>query len=567
MTAGQRPLWRRVSLTIAVAIAAAATYLVMNWTIVAEVATNGVRTPAKTAIYAGWVLCGFVTFAAFTVAARVWMLWIVLACAFASLTVNYAYLAIMGGALTVDVAEWLPHELGQLRNVSIEHGTKIAPAAARAAALLAAFVVLRLLARRSGGLIGALASHRLASPIATLALLSFTAAGVALQPPTSVAESNLYVFGIPALYARAPDPRPLDAQPTHVSEFRKIVLIVDESVTREAYELLVAPRTRGLPIADFGEAASTTNCSAASNALLRWGVRREEAARPDYDPRTNPMIWAYAHAAGFSTVLIDGQSSGGKQNYLSPKELTLIDEFIPAERDTETDTGIADILNERLKRPEPAFIMVVKKGAHFPYEMNYPAGAVRANGSRAEKYAAAVSYTTGKFFDRVSRGLAFDRILIVYTSDHGQDLAKRATHCNSDPVAEEYSVPLLAITTARQAAGFRSTETLFDRASHLNIFPTVLVSLGYDERWVVETYGPSLAGPASPYLSYVNRGWMGQRGAERHTVRARDFVSSDTFPRRRPGEARKFMLKLSNSAPGGFAAELIERQKVKFAGR
>jgi hypothetical protein len=542
MTARPRPIWLRRSLAIALALAAAIAYLVMNWGIVAEVATNGARSPAKTALYGAWVLCGFVTFAAFAVAARSWLLWALLACAFVSLTVNYAYLAIMGDALTVDVIEWLPHEVGQLGNVSIEYGARIGPAAARAAALLAAFVVLRLLVRRSTGLVGRLATHRRASPIATLALLGFTAAGVALQPPSSVAESNLFVFGIPALYARAPDPRAPDARPTRVSEFRKIVVIVDESVTREAFERLVAPRTQGLPIADFGEAASTTNCSAPSNALLRWGVRREEAARPDYDPRTNPMIWAYAHAAGFSTVLIDGQSTGGKQNYLSPKELSLIDEFVPAEAKAETDTAIADMLNERLKSPEPAFIFVVKKGAHFPYEMNYPVHAVRKGASRAEKYAAAVSYTTGRFFERMSRGLPFDRILMVYTSDHGQDLGKRATHCNADPVAEEYSVPLLAITGDREAAGFRSSETLFDHASHLNIFPTVLVSLGYDEQWVAETYGPSLAGPASPYVSYVNRGWQGQRGAERHTVRASDFVSSDTFPRREPGEARHLML-------------------------
>jgi hypothetical protein len=130
----------------------------------------------------------------------------------------------------------------------------------------------------------------------------------------------------------------------------------------------------------------------------------------------------------------------------------------------------------------------------------------------------------------------------VYTSDHGQDLAKRATHCNGDPAAEEYSVPLLAITADRKDAGFRSPDALFDRASHLNIFTTLLVALGYDERWAAKTYGPSLAGPPTPYLSFVNRGWQGQRGAERHTVRASDFVTSVTFPNRPPGAGRRLML-------------------------
>lgn len=545
MTPGPRPSRPRRALAraIALAIAALAAYVVMNWTIVVDVAGNGVRPPAKTALYTAWVLCGFVTFAAFTIAARAWLLWAVMICAFVSLTVNYAYLSIMREALSVDVIEWLPHEMGQLGNVSAEYGAKILPAAARAAALLAAFLALRWLARRGGGVVQPLATHRHASPLATVALLAFTAAGIALQPPSSVAESNLYVFGIPALYARTPDPRPLDARPVRASAFRKVVVIVDESVTREAYERLVEHRTLGLPVADFGEAASTTNCSAPSNALLRWGVRRKETPRPDYDPRTNPMIWAYARAAGFTTVLIDGQSTGGKQNYLSPKELELVDEFVPAERESNTDMAIADMLNERLKSSSPAFIYVVKKGAHFPYEMNYPAGATRRNASRVEKYATAVSYTTGRFFERLSRGLPWDRILVVYTSDHGQDLGKTATHCNADPAAEEYSVPLVAITADRESAGFESNEPLFDQASHLNIFPTVLDSFGYDEAWVQDTYGPSLAGPPGPYVSYVNRGWQGQqRGADRHTVRASDFVTTEHFPHRPPGTERDLML-------------------------
>src|SRR5215218_10467500 len=103
MTAQPRPPWLRRTLAFALFAGAAAAYFVMNWTIAAEVATNAVRPIAKTAVYAGWVLCGFVTFAAFAVAARAWLLWTVLACAFVSLLVNYAYVSIMGEALTLDV--------------------------------------------------------------------------------------------------------------------------------------------------------------------------------------------------------------------------------------------------------------------------------------------------------------------------------------------------------------------------------------------------------------------------------------------------------------------------------
>jgi hypothetical protein len=58
----------------------------------------------------------------------------------------------------------------------------------------------------------------------------------------------------------------------------------------------------------------------------------------------------------------------------------------------------------------------------------------------------------------------------------------------------------------RQAA-----QSGFNRMSHFEIFPTLLVAMGYDESWVKKAYGPSLLdGPAegprvfmvgNPYLN------------------------------------------------------------------
>jgi hypothetical protein len=349
----------------------------------------------------------------------------------------------------------------------------------------------------------------------------------------SMAETNLYVFGIPALAAEPPDIRPVPVSPARGPLADKIVVVVDESVTYSAYKKLIPERMRDLPLHDFGEAAATANCSAPSNALLRWGVERSMVRADGYDPRSNPMIWSYAKAAGFRTVLIDGQSHGDMHNYISTKEFALIDEFVPALADIDTDRRISAMLGERLRRPGREFIYVVKRGVHFPYEMNYPARQDGSGGVTIDKYATAVRYATGGFFEGLARDVAFSKTLMLYTSDHGQDFSRRAPHCNTDPVADEYSVPLVAITSAPLLVRAFSSSQLKDRATHLNIFPTLLFALGYEPQWLQDAYGATLAGPPSTYLTYVSRGW-GPRTSlrERHTVKTSDFVESDRFPGR-----------------------------------
>jgi hypothetical protein len=314
----------------------------------------------------------------------------------------------------------------------------------------------------------------------------------------------------------------------------KVVLVVDESVSFESFRRLVAPRLTKFPRKDFGEAAATANCSASSNALLRWGVERQRVHAGDYDPRTNPTIWGYARAAGFHTVLIDGQSTGEIQNYISPKEFELIDEFVPAKHEEGTDLDIARALNARLAAPGKEFIYIVKRGAHFPYAMDYPRNRLPDSAPTLRKYDAAVDFATGGFFDALSRGLPFGKLLMIYTSDHGQDLARRPAHCNADPGPDEYSVPLVVISAAPEATARLATAELSDHASHLNIFPTILEAFGYAPEWVTATYGPSLEGPRSDYLTYVHRAWQPQtRLRERHTVRPNAFAESTGFPRRR----------------------------------
>lgn len=520
-------------------------YAVLNADLIAVVRIHvNDGSTSRWLLYSAWLACGFVTFFWLVIAAPGRVLWPILAAVFVSAATNYTYSAIVQASLTADVIEWLPYEIGQLGNAWGEYTRDIVFAIARTAILLGIFLVLRRLWRAHPGPASRVSAHRLAPYVATAAFLAFGVAAAVLRPPNSVVETSLYVFGLPGLLERTPEHAPLAVRPARAPAVDKIVLVVDESITREAYEKVVASRTRGLPVLDFGEAASIANCSAPSNALLRWGVERSRVRAPDYDPRTNPTIWAYARAAGFSTTLIDGQSKGQKQNYLSPGEIAMIGSFVPAAADDrqDTDVRIAQRLNELLRRPGRDFIIAVKNGAHFPYEMNYPRSELPVDAPRTAKYVAAVSHSTGAFFERLARDLPFDRVLLIYTSDHGQDLSKRAMHCNPQPAADEYSVPLLAITASKPIASTLNAARLYDRASHLNIFPTLLDAFGYDAAWTNETYGSGLSGAPATYLSFVNRGWQGKRGADRNRLQSGDFTETTHFPYRAAGERRRIQL-------------------------
>jgi hypothetical protein len=74
----------------------------------------------------------------------------------------------------------------------------------------------------------------------------------------------------------------------------------------------------------------------------------------------------------------------------------------------------------------------------------------------------------------------------------GYDLA----HCSLTASLHrgEVFVPLFAIThSPALGASFKAeAHRAFNRASHFDIFPTLLESMGYSSEWVEKVYGPSL---------------------------------------------------------------------------
>lgn len=316
-----------------------------------------------------------------------------------------------------------------------------------------------------------------------------------------------------AAVRREPVRLPLDgaaAPPPHV------VLVIDESirgdwldlnVERGATPSLQRHRNR---VVNFGHAVAAANCSATTNVILRTGAMPSALREDAY---TNPWVWDYARRAGMRTVYVEAQTSRPNlRNRLSLRELERIDEFVYQDGETGRDRDLAavDSIGDFVQRPQPHFIFLVKSGVHFPYDdpdptergalspTIQPERAITARNRLKNSYGNAIARNVDPFFEKLLSEVGFDGTVLLYTSDHGQNLlddGRIMTHCSTDePGYFEGLVPMLAITQhPRWAAELeRAAVRNLNRTSHFNLFATLLVLFGYDRTGVAGRYEPSL---------------------------------------------------------------------------
>jgi hypothetical protein len=427
----------------------------------------------------------FILFMALIVLARGWTLWIILGIACVSFLTNVLYNSIVGFRVDQDVVEWLVDQRASLSNAYAEFFGKFL---ACGAFVFLAFAVL--VGVRAGLL--RLVKRRMTDAMVRKGLVVVAAVFLVthlivyhVRPLMLPAEVNVPLLAVIDFLSPPPNPAQPQNAPVVQTAVRKVVLVVDESIRADYFEHFLADSLDGLPHLDYGEAAVTVPCSAGSNALLRWGINAKEVLSEGYDPRRSIYIWSYAKRAGYRTVLINGQASGGTpQNFLGRKERRLIDEEVAVDpsEPLDIDVDIAKELTRRFSSPAKEFIYVVKRGVHFPYQRSYPPGLVPDDAPRITRYEAALVYSTGRFF-RVLRSMTdYAHIFLVYTSDHGQVFEEgKPTHCRPDTVWEQYSVPLVVFTgdealREKLSAGLAAVR---DHASHEQIFPTLLWAMGY----------------------------------------------------------------------------------------
>jgi glucan phosphoethanolaminetransferase (alkaline phosphatase superfamily) len=296
-----------------------------------------------------------------------------------------------------------------------------------------------------------------------------------------------------------------------------VILLVDESLRGDYIDLnkdqgitpfLASMQNR---VANFGYASSGANCSAESNQILRYGPNVNDFDRTF---KTNPYIWQYAQKAGYETIMIEGQAHKGKlNNRMNSTELSYIDKFIYSSGNNsyEKDMDIAKTIKNLLasQEAEPLFILVVKKGLHVPYNDKVPEerrkfklkSADTDNWDRSDlisSYKNGVAYLIDDFFFELLAKKRLDQTVIIYTSDHGQNLLDNGTylsHCSTDNTSPfEGVVPLLAITdnSAYLEKFNRAATRNKDKASHFNIYPTILSLFGYEKEIIAKKHGKTL---------------------------------------------------------------------------
>ena len=124
-----------------------------------------------------------------------------------------------------------------------------------------------------------------------------------------------------------------------------------------------------------------------------------------------------------------------------------------------------------------SFTYVNLRGVHFQYRDHYPPGAVPAESPATLQYETALAYSKGHFFERLLAGVDREDVAVIYTSDHGQNLAPGVLpHCSRAPVADEFRVPLLAFLPPALAASY--PKQVPSGHSTSQIFPTTLIWMG-----------------------------------------------------------------------------------------
>jgi glucan phosphoethanolaminetransferase (alkaline phosphatase superfamily) len=334
---------------------------------------------------------------------------------------------------------------------------------------------------------------------------------VLLSLPTATAYAYIKVFGTERKEISIP------FNINDLAHVENIILIVDESIRGDYIDLnsnndttpyLLKNRNR---IVNFGMAISGHNASNSTNAMIRMGANPslldEKGGNVLFE---NPFIWDYARKSGFKTYYLDCQKDNIYQNFMNDKENDSLDVYIrypQKELRPYADHSAAETMRKLISEPGRKFIYVNKVGAHFHYNRVFPKEKtifkpildtyddIASNRLKLiNSYKNAVRWNVNDFFIKLIEKTDLSNTLIIYTSDHGQNLLDDGlpiTHGRiRDAIPQEAIVPMFIITdNAELKKKFQSAaEINFNKTSHFQIFPTLLTLMGYNKSDVVKNY-------------------------------------------------------------------------------
>ncbi|HOD71236.1 MAG: Phosphoethanolamine transferase EptB [Deltaproteobacteria bacterium ADurb.BinA179] len=309
---------------------------------------------------------------------------------------------------------------------------------------------------------------------------------------------------------------------------KHLIFIVDESIRGDmlsinGYEINTTPFWASVSekARNFGVASSCTNCSSTTNTILVTGIDINQLPDTGYETLKQPSLFQYAQRAGYKTFFLDGPNSRGRpRDYLGESDIRAIDSYRCVKREYSgienyrIDYKMIELVEEIINSQESSFIYMIKYGCHFSYENDYPHEYKHFSPTISEvehidlqsvlnSYYNALLWSVDGFFERLIPVLQDKDVLVIYTSDHGQSIEEYrtmpATHClGKNAPGSQASVPFILfpmnerITTSLDEMTSDTFDHNYGKVSHFQIFPTLLVIMGYPPAEVSDRYGATI---------------------------------------------------------------------------
>lgn len=336
---------------------------------------------------------------------------------------------------------------------------------------------------------------------------------------------------------------------------KNLVFIVDESVRGDllsinGFEKPTTPYLNSVigKYFNYGVTSSASNCSGSSNILLQTGLTDKHV--PDTKSRIlkAPSLFQYAKKAGYKTFYIPVRGTPDKfSDFMTKYDFTAIDQakYIkhsnPERPRYEADLLLEQEIVKIIKHypNEKVFIYALKEGSHFLYKDAYPAKKSffpdqSGDGLKdlRNSYFNALVWGVDKFFENLLHDLKDVNTTIVYTSDHGQGLGEEgdpSTHCKPTmPHQSQGNVPLILLTTKNDKNHLRKlAQPMFrqnvNHASHFNVFPSLLVLMGYEQLEVNSKY------PKTIFQNLENQKRFFLSGDLWNKVQKTQFIGKKTY--------------------------------------
>lgn len=294
---------------------------------------------------------------------------------------------------------------------------------------------------------------------------------------------------------------------------KNILLIIDESVRGDylslnGYKEDTTPFLEGFSASgmmyNWGIAPSAFTLTYASHAVLITGVSK----LPDttYQIRLTPTIFQYAKAMGYRTWFLSANSHKGvmydfEMGIEDNAWIDVCKDRLHFGNDHLTDHRLAGELVDILGDSTGNFVVAKKYGVHWHYNHVFPEEAIKwapiAQGNtyspqyREEiinSYRNAIAFSVDGFFKiLLSSAGVLDATDILYTSDHGQTLCENGEHYTQGGRHKTEAMTPMFLVTSRKIA-----PDLNFRASHMNVFPTLLDMMQVPRRLWQDKYKASL---------------------------------------------------------------------------